>query len=94
MKRTFLLSFFVFAICFPTFLIADIYDDFTLFRVSLYNKENIEEVSRALTEWENNFIGQNLTEEQKITLKNLFILEKISILKNEKKKIYSLFRFF
>ena len=56
MKRTFLLSFFVFAICFPTFLIADIYDDFTLFRVSLYNKENIEEVSRALSEWENNFI--------------------------------------
>ncbi|MGP1415102.1 MAG: hypothetical protein ACTTJ6_04085 [Treponema sp.] len=87
MKRLLGLFFLVY---FPSFLIADVYDDFTNFRVSLCNKENIEESTKALSEWENNFTTQNLTEEEKLTLKNLFVLEKISILKNDKKKIYSL----
>lgn len=90
MKKILALFLFVFSLYFPNLLTADVYDDFISFRVSLYNKENAEELSKALDEWEKNFASQNLTEEEKLTLKNLFVLEKISILKNDKKKIYSL----
>ena len=89
MKRLFL-SLCVIFMYFPNLLTADIYDDFISFRVSLYNKENTEELSKALDEWEKDFASQNLTEEEKLTLKNLFVLEKISVLKNDEKKIYSL----
>lgn len=89
MKRLFL-SLCVIFMYFPNLLTADIYDDFISFRVSLYNKENTEELTKALDEWEKNFASQNLTEEEKLTLKNLFVLEKISVLKNDEKKIYSL----
>ena len=89
MKRLFL-SLCVIFMYFPNLLTADIYDDFISFRVSLYNKENTEELSKALDEWEKDFANQNLTEEEKLTLKNLFVLEKISVLKNDEKKIYSL----
>lgn len=90
MKKILGLLFFIFFVYFPTYLKADIYDDFISFRVSLYNKENTEELSKALDEWEKDFASQNLTEEEKLTLKNLFVLEKISVLKNDEKKIYSL----
>lgn len=90
MRKVLYIFFFIFSIYSPTLLKADIYDDFNNFRISLYNKENTEEISNALDEWEKNFNSQELIDEEKITLKNLFILEKISILKNEKKKVYSL----
>ena len=90
MKKILAFFLFAFSIYFPTLLKADVYDEFIAFRVSLYNKENLEEIGTALDEWEKNFSSKKLTDEEKITLKNLFVLEKISILKNEKKKIYSL----
>ena len=88
MKKILALFLFVFSLYFPNLLTADVYDDFISFRVSLYNKENAEGLSKALDEWEKNFASQNLTEEEKLTLKNLFVLEKISVLKNDKKKIH------
>ena len=90
MKKILGLLFFIFFVYFPTYLKADIYDDFTNFRVSLYNKESVEEIMKALSEWENNFATKNLSDEEKLTLKNLFVLEKTSILKNKKKQVYSL----
>ena len=90
MKKILRLLSFIFFVYFPTSLRADIYDDFTNFRVSLYNRESVEEIKKALSEWESNFTTKNLSDEEKLTLKNLFVLEKISILKNDKKKIYSL----
>ncbi|MGP1438482.1 MAG: hypothetical protein ACTTKH_05360 [Treponema sp.] len=90
MNKRLTILFFAFSIYFPSFLNGDVYDDFNKFRISLYNKENVEEVNKAFDEWENNFTKQNLTDEEKITLKNLFVLEKLSILKDEKKKVYKL----
>ena len=78
MKKILGLLFLIFFVYFPTYLKADIYDDFTNFRVSLYNKESVEEIMKALSEWENNFATKNLSDEEKLTLKNLFVLEKTS----------------
>lgn len=73
----------------------DGYDDFFEFKIALYNLVSAEETKKILEKYKTSLESMVFTEEEKLTLTNLFVLEEIGFLKAEdgkpeSKKIYKL----
>ena len=82
----------LFLTTFLTFLSSDIYDDFCTFKVQLYNTQDKTIANSLITEWEMKCAKMKLTEEEKLTLNNFLVLEKISVINGSKKQIYKLLK--
>ena len=68
----------------------EIYDNFYKFKAELYNTPS-EKTAAAIDEYRNKIEKMQISEEEKLTLQNFLVLEKINLLnrdKNTKKKIY------
>lgn len=68
----------------------EIYDNFYKFKAELYNTPS-EKTAAAIDEYRNKIEKMQISEEEKLTLQNFLVLEKINLLnrdKNNKKKIY------
>ncbi|WP_024469943.1 hypothetical protein [Treponema pedis] len=79
----------------PLIAAADIYDDFFAFKIELYNQADAQGSKTFLEKYKTSIETMTLTEEEKLTLVNLFILEEMNTLKDENgkpesKKIYKL----
>lgn len=68
----------------PVFLFADaVFDDFFEFKIKLYNQHDTAAIEKLITEYQASINKKSITEEQKLALTNLLILEKISTVKND-----------
>ena len=87
-----LLSFMFFLFSAISFLQADIYDDFYSLKVKLYNTKEQEAISSSILEFKNG--AESASDEEKLTLQNLLILEETNRLNKKKdaKKIYKLLK--
>ncbi len=91
MKKLFILFFFSII---TSLLLADVYEEFFIFKVKLYNSAGAENEESIFKEWDSHFSDMDLNEEDRLAVQNFVAIEKANLMKGAKseKQIYKMLK--
>ena len=73
---------------------SDVYDEFLSLKIKLYNIKNTEDAELIFQEWDALLSNLNVSEEDKLSVQNMVVLERVNFLEGSKsdKKIYQMLK--